>query len=310
MIPAGSPGLGGRRQAYLGLFGALVILALKFGAYLLTGSVGFLSDAAESVVNLVAAVLLIVALAIATSPPDYRHPYGHTRAEYLSSVVEGALILVAALAIGASAVQRLLHPQALQHVALGAAVSLAAAAVNGALAALLFRAGRQLRSAALEANARHILTDVWTSVGVIVAVVLVPLTGWQALDPIIGLAVAANIVRVGIRLMGRSLSSLLDERLPDEEEAVILSILDGRQEILGYHRLRTRSAGRARFAEVDVFVDPGMSVRAAHRLVAAVEAEIHRRLGQVVTTVHVEPFEKGVRDEPRTPREEFADEAP
>lgn len=298
-----------RRAAWVSLVGAIVILVLKFAAYGVTGSVGFLSDAAESLVNLVAAVVLIVALAAAGAPPDYRHPYGHAKAEYLSSVLEASLIMVAAVAIVATAVQRLLHPQSLEHVWLGSAIAVVAAIVNGVLAAFLFRTARRQRSAALEANARHLLTDVWTSVGVLAAVVLVGLTGYAPLDPIIAILVAVNIVAVGVRVMRRSVSGLLDERLPDAEERVILGVLDGAPEVMGYHRLRTRSAGRSRFAEVDVFVDPLMSVYEAHRLVARLEDEMHADLDDLVTTVHIEPYEEGVRDASLTPRQEFPEDS-
>jgi len=294
-----------RRAARISLFGAVVILILKFGAYALTGSMGFLSDAAESLVNLVAATALMIAMWVAGTPPDYRHPYGHAKAEYLSSVLEGMLILIAAVVILIAAIERLLQPQTLSHVALGSVVAAVAAAVNGVLAAFLFRTGRRERSAALEANARHLLTDVWTSVGVLVAVILVVLTGFRPLDPIIAILVAVNIVGTGMGVMRTSVSGLLDERLPETEERVILAVLDEAPEVLGYHRLRTRRAGRARFAEVDVFVDPELSVRDAHRLVGRLEARIHHELSDLVTTVHVEPFEAGVRDSSRTPHEEF-----
>lgn len=298
----------GRRAAWLSLLGAAIILALKLGAYAATGSVGFLSDAAESIVNLVAGGVLLLVLAVAVTPPDYRHPYGHSKAEYLSSVLEAALIIVAAVGIGVAAVERLLNPRPLQHVAVGIALSALAAALNGGLAVYLFRVARQRRSAALDANARHLLTDVWTSLGVIVGVVAVTLTGWQPLDAIVALVVVANIVWVGVGVMRRAVSELLDERLPEAEERVILEALDQEAEVLGYHRLRTRRSGWARFAEVDVFVDPAMSVRAAHALVGRVEKRIHGQLANLVTTVHVEPYEKGVRDEPRTPRDEFPGE--
>lgn len=293
------------RAARLSLVGSLVILGLKGAAYLLTGSIGFLSDGAESLVNLVAAVVLVVALNVSRTPPDYEHPYGHTKAEYLSSVLEAALIMIAALGITVAAVQRLLEPRPLENVAAGVLVSGVAAVVNGSLAYYLFRAARRERSAALEANAHHLLTDVFTSVGVIVAVVLVGVTGWQPIDPLIGLAVAANIVRVGVEVMRRSLSNLLDERLPEAEEAKILAVLERTPEVLGYHRLRTRRSGRARFAEVDLFVDPDMSVAEAHSVVVRVEDQIHAELDDLVTTVHVEPYVEGVRDRSTTPREEF-----
>lgn len=295
-----------RSAALLSLTGAIVILALKFGAYALTGSIGLLSDAAESLVNLVAAVVLIWALNVSAAPPDYRHPYGHTKAEYLSSVLEAALILLAAVGIGWLAVRRLMVPEALENVGIGLAVAAVATVVNGALALVLGRVAREQDSDALRANARHLLTDVLTSVGVIVGVILVGATGWQFLDPLVALVVAVNIVAVGVSVMRRSLSRLLDERLPESEEAEILSVLDSRPAILGYHRLRTRRSGRARFAEVDVFVAPGTTVAAAHELMVELEQAVKARLGDIDMTVHAEPFVEGVRDVTLRPKDEFS----
>lgn len=297
------------RAAWLSLVGAVVILVLKFTAFLVTGSIGFLSDAAESLVNLVAGAVLIIALTVSEAPPDYRHPYGHAKAEYLSSVLEAALIIVAASVIAWSGVSRLLHPEPLTHLAIGIAVSALAAAANLVLALYLFRVARQERSAALDANARHVLTDVYTSLGVIVGVLLVSLTGAQVIDALLGLAVAVNIVIVGVGVMRRSLSRLLDERLPAEEEAKLMDVLEAQPGILGFHRLRTRTSGRVRFAEVDVFVDPRMTVEDAHALVGRLEDAMHAELDDMETTVHVEPFVEGVRDKTLTPKEEFAEVA-
>lgn len=295
------------RAAWVSLVGAVTILVLKFVAYVVTGSIGFLSDAAESLVNLVAAGVLLIALAVSEAPPDYRHPYGHTKAEYLSSILEAALIILAAGAIAWSATVRLLHPQPLANVAAGVAVSVAAGAANLLLARYLFAMARRERSSALDANARHILTDVYTSVGVVAGVALVGVTGWHVLDPLLGLVVAANIVYVGVRVMRRSLSQLLDERLPEAEEARILAVLEATPEVRGFHRLKTRRSGRARFMEVDVFVDPAMTVADAHALVARVEEGVHAELDDLVTTIHVEPYQPGVRDRTLTPREEFGE---
>lgn len=304
--PAGG---GASGAAWVSLGGAVVILVLKFAAYGLTGSVGFLSDAAESLVNLVAAAVLLIALAVSKTPPDYRHPYGHSKAEYLSAVLEAALILLAASAIAWSALRRLLEPQPLEHVGVGVGVSLVAALLNGLLALYLFKVAKRQRSDALEANARHILTDVYTSLGVALGVGLVGITGWGPLDPVIALAVAANIVLVGVGVMRRSLSRLLDERLPEREEAKIIGVLEANPRILGFHRLRTRRSGHDRFAEVDVFVDPRLTVEEAHVLVRQVEDAIHTQLADLVTTVHVEPFQEGVRDRAITPKEEFGEAA-
>lgn len=291
----------------MSLVGALVILALKFGAYLVTGSVGMLSDAAESVVNLVAAVVLTIVIGVSATPPDYRHPYGHAKAEYLSSILEAALIIVAAIVIGFTAVDRLVSPRQLDNVGIGVGMAVVAALVNGALALHLFRAAKAGDSAALEANARHLLTDVVTSVGVIAGVGLVWLTGWSPLDPLVALVVAVNIVLTGVKVMKVSLSKLLDERLPENEEARIIGVLQGAPAVMGFHRLRTRRAGTARFAEVDLFVSPGMSVAEAHGVAMAVEHEVRDKLDGLEMTVHIEPFEEGVRDVTRTPREEFGE---
>lgn len=283
----------------------MAILALKFGAYLVTGSVGLLSDAAESVVNLVAAVVLLIAVGVSSTPPDYRHPYGHSKAEYLSSVVEAALIMLAALYIGYTAVQRLLNPEPLENVLTGVVLAGVAAAVNGGLALHLFRVAKESDSIALEANARHLLTDVWTSLGVILGVGLVALTGWTRVDPLIAIAVAANIVRTGVDVMSTSISRLLDERLPEDEETTIIAALERVPEVRGYHRLRTRRAGSARFAEVDLFVDQAMSVADAHEVARSVERSVRAALEGVEITVHIEPYVEGVRDTSRTPKEEF-----
>lgn len=298
-----------RRAARLGLLGAVAVLALKAGAWWTTGSVGLLSDAAESTVNVVAALTVLLALRVSRTPPDYEHPYGHEKVEDLSSAFEAGLVLVAAVAIAASAVPRLLEPEPLGRVGTGLAVSSASALLNGGLSWWLGREGRRLDSAALRANARHLLTDVWTSVGVIAGVALVALTGLLRLDPVIALLVAGHVGWEGIRLFRGSVSRLLDERLPEAEETVVLAALEARPEVLGYHRLRSRRSGRSRFLEVDVFVPGRLTVREAHDLVVALEDEIHAELPNLVTTVHVEPFEAGRREGATAPRDEFPDDA-
>ena len=274
----------------------------------MTGSVGLLSDAAESLVNLVAAVVLTVAVGVAAVPPDYRHPYGHTKAEYLSSVLEAALIIVAAGMIGVTAVRRFLDPQPLDQVGLGLALAGVAALVNGGLAMRLMRVARRVSSDALEANARHLFADVLTSVGTIVGVALVRLTGWLPLDPIVALVVAGNIVVTGVGVMRRSLSRLLDERLPESEEARMIAEIEGVDEVRGYHRLRTRRSGSARFGEVDVFVAGDMRVDDAHEVAREVERRVKAAVPGLDMTVHIEPYEEGVRDVSRSPREEFPEE--
>src|SRR5256885_12299104 len=212
------------RFAWLSIATALATIALKAIAYVMTGSVGLLSDALESLVNLVAAVLALLMLSVSARPPDEDHAYGHTKAEYFASGAEGVLILVAAVAIGWAAVLRLLEPRALEKVGLGLVVSTFASILNFLAARILLAAGRRYRSIALEADAQHLLTDVWTSAGVLVAVGAVSVTGWQRLDPIIALLVAVNIVRTGVSLVKRSAVALLDVAWAPPEQEVLRSI--------------------------------------------------------------------------------------
>ena len=231
------------RYAWLSIAAALVTIGLKTVAYLITGSVGLLSDALESLVNLAAAIMALAMLTIAARPPDEEHAYGHEKAEYFSSGFEGALILVAAGTIILSAIPRLINPQPIEQVGLGLAVSVAASLVNFGVAQVLKRAGRRYNSITLEADAAHLMTDVWTSVGVLVAVGLVGMTGWERLDPLIALAVAANIIWSGIRLLRRSALGLMDTALPENQRNTILSI-QKRYAAQGvqFHALRTRGS--------------------------------------------------------------------
>jgi cation diffusion facilitator family transporter len=293
------------RAARISLAGATAVVVLKLVAWMTTGSVSFLSDAAESFVNVASALALIAAVRLAARPPDYDHPYGHQKAELLSSVFEGAMILVAAGAILRSAGQRLLRPEPLQLFGVGMILVLIATGLNALLVAYLLRQGRRLDSPGLVANARHLRTDVWTSAGVLLGVGLVVVTGWQRLDPLVALVVGANIVREGVNVLTTSLSRLLDERLPEAEERVILDALEAHPAVRGYHRLRTRSAGRARFAEVDLFVDPNLTVREAHEIAGTIEDQVHGELDELVTTLHVEPYVAGVREGSSTPRDEY-----
>ena len=293
------------RAARISLAGALLVLGLKAAAWALTGSVSLLSDAAESLVNVVAAISVMTALRLAAIGPDFEHPYGHQKAEYLSSVFEATMILLAAGAIAVSAAQRLWEPQPLENVAIGVGIALLATAVNGTLGAYLLRVGRALNSAALTANGRHVLTDVWTSVGVLAGVGLVVATGWARLDPILAIGVAFHVAREGVRVLTANLSRLMDERLPAGEEQVILDALHDHPRVLGFHRLRTRRSGRARFADVDLFVDPAMTVGDAHAVVAEVEERVHARLDELTTPMHVEPYQPGVREGHVVPADEF-----
>jgi cation diffusion facilitator family transporter len=294
-----------RQAATVSLAGAAVVLSLKTGAWLATGSVGLASDAAESIVNVVAGVTLVLAVRLARTPPDFQHPYGHQKVEDLSSAFEAGLILLAAALIAGAAVQRLIDPTPLTRLGPGLAVAATSAALNGGLAAWLARRGRRLDSAAVRANARHLATDVWTSMGVLLGVGLVALTGVQRLDPLVALIVAAHITLSGVTVLRGAISRLMDERLPEDEETRIQAALAAQPGILGWHRLRSRRSGRARFVEVDVFVDPALTVREAHALVARAEDAVHAALPDLVTTIHVEPYEPGRREGVTDPRDEF-----
>jgi cation diffusion facilitator family transporter len=295
MVTKGSAtsGATARRYAWLSIAAAVVTIGLKLGAYYLTGSVGLFSDAAESVVNLVAAVAALSALTFASRPPDEEHAFGHNKAEYFSSGLESALIIIAAVWIGITAWDRLLDPQPLQNVALGLSVTLAAAALNGGVAVVLLRAGRRLRSITLRADAQHLLTDVWTSLGVVLGVVMVQLTGWLVLDPIIGLIVAANIVWTGFRILNDTAHGLLDTALPPEELEKIYRVLSRHEDdAVNFHAVRTRAAGQRRFVSMHVLVPGYWTVKRGHDLSERIEKELANALqGNTTFFIHIEPSE-------------------
>jgi cation diffusion facilitator family transporter len=279
------------RFAWLSIAAALATIFLKAAAYYVTGSVGLLSDALESLVNLAAALMALAMLTIATRPPDELHAYGHTKAEYFSSGAEGALIILAAAGIAWTAVPRLLAPRALEQVGLGLAVAIVAALLNFAVARLLLRAGRRYRSITLEADAQHLLTDVWTTAGVVAGVGVVELTGWTRLDPIIALIVAANIVRTGVNLLRRSVLGLLDTAISEPELSAIKQVLS-RYEKQGfhYHALRTRHAGRRAFISFHVLVPGDWTVQRGHDLLEEIEREIRAVIPNATVFTHMEPL--------------------
>ena len=280
------------RYAWLSIAAALATIGLKSVAYLVTGSVGLLSDAVESLVNLVGAVMALSMLTVASRPADEDHSYGHSKAEYFSSGVEGTLILVAALSIGIAAGRRLVAPQALEQVGIGLAVSVCASLVNLAVALLLRRAGRQYHSITLEANAQHLFTDVWTSAGVIVGVGVVAATHWSPLDPIVALLVAANIVWTGVRIVRQSVLGLMDTALPEEERIELrLALEPYLKDGVEYHALRTRQSGARRFVSLHVIV-PGMwTVHRGHELLERIEADIRRVVPNVTVLTHLESLD-------------------
>src|SRR6476620_5387573 len=272
--PGGAaPGL--TRFAWLSIAAAVVTISLKASAYLLTGSVGLLSDAAESVVNLVAAVVALIALRVAARPADEKHQFGHGKAEYFSAAIEGVMIFIAAAVILVSAAQRFLHPVPLESIGVGLAISAAASAVNGAVGVLLLRAGRVHRSVTLSADGKHLLTDVWTSVGVIVGVMLVGLTGWQRLDPTVAAIVGVNILLTGFRLVSQSMTSLLDAALPAADLERVTAVLDrSRTAEVDFEDVRTRESGRHRFVSFTVVVPGAWTIDRGHDVTDQVEVAI------------------------------------
>ena len=278
--------------AWLSLATSILTIGLKFGAYYLTGSIGMLSDAVEAGVNIVAALVALGVLTYAEGKPDREHNFGHEKAQYFSSGIEGALIFVAAGAIVWSAIPRLAHPQAIEQVGAGLALSVVAGLANAACAWVMLRAARTHRSITLEADARHLLTDVWTTAGVFIGVVLVQVTGYLRLDPIIALAVAIQILWTGWHLMSRSFEGLMDRAVPEEDRAVITAVLDTlRHQGCDFHALRTRVAGAKSFVDVHVLVPGSMSVQAGHDIVEALESEVRAKLPHVEILIHLEPLE-------------------
>jgi cation diffusion facilitator family transporter len=279
----------------LSIGAALATMALKLWAWWLTGSVGLLSDALESTVNLSAALLGFAMLRLAVQPADEEHAHGHGKAEYFASGFEGALIFVAALAIAWTAWPRLLDPQPLAQPGLGLAIVAVAAAINGAVALLLRRAARLHRSLTLEADAHHLMTDVWTSAGVIVAVALVAVSGWLVLDPLIALAVAVHILWTGWRLLRESAAGLMDASWPPVERARLETILDSfRGEGIDFHAVRTRRSGARHFVSFHVLVPGRWSVQRGHDFVERVESQIAAELAPVSVLTHLEPIEDPV----------------
>lgn len=283
------------RYALISILAALATIALKGGAYVITGSVGLLSDALESLVNLAAAIVALIALAAAARPEDEDHRYGHSKAEYFSSGFEGALILLAAASIIYTAARRLLDPRPIEQIALGAGIAVAASLINLFVARVLFRAGRAHQSITLEADAHHLMSDVWTSAGVVVGVAAAAITGWQRLDPIIAILVAFNIMRTGLSILRRSLMGLLDTAIPEELQHKISEILVRHAgEGVRFHALRTRQAGAWRFIDFHVLVPGSWSVQRGHDLLERIEEEVRAAVPNSSVFTHLEPIEDPV----------------
>jgi cation diffusion facilitator family transporter len=280
------------RFAWLSIAAALVTIGLKAAAYAITGSVGLLSDAIESVVNLVGGFMALAMLTIAARPADEDHAYGHGKAEYFSSGLEGGLILVAAVGIGVAAVRRLLTPQPLEALGVGLALSLVAALINLGVALGLLRVGRRHNSITLEANAHHLLTDVWTSVGVLLGVGLVALTQWMWLDSLVALGVAANIVWTGTRIMRRSILGLMDTALSAADMARVREVLSRYESTsVQFHAVRSRQSGARKFVSTHVLVPGNWTVQRGHELLDQIEAEIRLALQDAVVFTHLESLD-------------------
>ncbi len=277
------------RFAWLSIAAAVLTIGLKTTAYLLTGSVGLLSDAMESLVNLVGALMALAMLTVAAQPVDDEHAFGHGKAEYFSSGVEGSLILVAAVSIAWTAFQRLLDPKPLEQVGIGLGVSLLASIINFVVARILLQAAKRNHSITLEASSQHLMTDVWTSGGVLVGVGAVVLTGWERLDPIIAILVAANIVWSGFRIVRESVLGLMDTAIPKEELATLNKALEGYADSkVQFHALRTRQAGARRFISLHVLVPGEWTVDQGHQFLERIEADLRNVLPAATVLTHLE----------------------
>lgn len=293
---------------WLSITAAISTIVLKTYAYLLTDSVGLLSDALESIINLVAAIIMLFVLHIAAQPPDEKHPYGHEKIEYFSSGAEGVMILLAAISIGMTAWERLVTPQPLQQLDLGIGISIIASIINLIVAKILIRAGKKYRSLPLESDGKHLMTDVWTTVGILLAIGAIMLANsipesvnfahqfgfeWEILDPLIAIFVALNIVFAGLQLIRRTISGLMDVALPIEEQAQIIAILEefSASQGITYHAFRTRCSGTQRFVSAHILVPGNWTVQRGHDLVEEIEQKLSAIFEHIDIDTHLEPIE-------------------
>lgn len=270
----------------------MLTIALKLTAYWMTGSVGILSDAMESFVNLAGAVIALAMLTLAARPPDEEHAFGHGKVEYFASGAEGTMIIIAAASICYSAAKRLLDPQPIEMAGIGLFVTFVATAINYVAALVIRRAGKKYGSVTLDANARHLMTDVWTSLGVIVSVGIVAISKVHILDPIIAFVVAANILREGFAIVKESLLGLMDTTIPTEELQRVSEILDShRREHVTYHALRSRQAGARRFVSVHILVPGEWTVQHGHELLEQIESELREAVPNLTVLTHLESLD-------------------
>ena len=281
------------KYARLSILAAIVTITLKGAAYFYTGSVGLLSDAMESLINLAAAALALWMIKIAAQPPDNDHEFGHDKAEYFSSGIEGALIFIAALSIAYAAIYRLFTPQPIENLGFGLIVSLVASLINLFVGLMLVKVGKRHHSIILEADGKHLLTDVWTSAGVVAAIIIIKFTGWLIIDPIIALIVAANITWTGYQLIHRSALGLMDTVVSEEDLQKTVEILDDfvKNEGIDYHALRSRQAGAKKFISVHILVPDEWTVQRGHDLTERIEQKICGMLGDCAVFTHLEPIE-------------------
>jgi cation diffusion facilitator family transporter len=280
------------RYAWLSIAAALLTITLKTTAYVLTGSVGLLSDALESTVNLATAVVALIALRMVSRPANDEYTFGYSKVEYFASGFEGGMILLAAASIFFTALPRLINPVPLEQLGLGLLISAAASLINLGVALVLMRAGKRYNSITLEADARHLMTDVWTTAGVLAGIALVWLTGYERLDPIIAILVAFNILFTGYRLVLRSSRGLMDRALPAEDTAAVKAILDSYQDQgIRYHALRSRQAAARKFLVVHLLVPGDWTVRQGHQIADQVEIEVRRAIPNSNIATHIEPVE-------------------
>ena len=287
--------------AWMSIVVSVVVFGMKMAAWWATGSVGLLSDALESTVNIVAAVVALLALRTAMKPADEEHHFGRGKAEYFSASIEGFMILLAALIIVYTAVERIISPRPLEQIGWGLTISTVAAVINGGAALILLRAGKLHRSPVLVADGKHLLTDVWTSVGVIVGVGLVVVTGWNRLDGVVAMAVGLNIIVTGVNLLRSSTAGLMDKALSDEDHEKIVKVLTKYEsDEVKFHALQTREAGRQRFVSMHVLVPGAWTIQKGHDLSENLEADIIADLPGTIITTHVEPLEdeRSWADEP------------
>jgi cation diffusion facilitator family transporter len=285
-----------KKFIYLAIAAAIATIALKLFAYFLTGSVGLFSDALESVVNLIAAVVALFMITLAEKPADEEHAYGHHKAEYFSSAIEGGMIVLAAFSIIWAAIPRLIHPQPLENVGIGLLVSMGASAINLAVGLILIKNGRKNHSITLEADGKHLMTDVYTSVGVLIGIGIVKMTGWLILDGIVAIGVALNIVWTGYQLMRRSALGLLDSSIPEDERLKITRVLDiYKEQNLEYHSLMTRQAGQRKFIALHILLPGQLTIQEGHDMVEKIERDIRDLFDAPVTVfTHLEPVEDPV----------------